>query len=195
MNQDTRPVHEILRAARRAKGITQTALASGVGCKQSAVSMFEAGRGDALSAETVARIAEHLGVDLAVVKGGTGGKMAARRVSKYCPVDECPSNVPYVVRGQLCFKPSLVEGRAGQADHCGLCGEILEERCPNEQCGAAISEGSFCAVCGTAYVTAAREERGPLVAWADGQRNRIGQIRQLSSTRTAQEQEGEDDTR
>ena len=53
--------------ARKAKGLNQSALAQAVGCKQSAVSMFEAGMATKLSDEAVGKMAELLGLDLAAM--------------------------------------------------------------------------------------------------------------------------------
>ena len=58
------PLHLVLRRARQAANLRQTALAQQVGCTQSALSMFEGGRASALSAETVRKVAETLGVEL-----------------------------------------------------------------------------------------------------------------------------------
>ena len=53
--------------ARKAKGLNQSALAQAVGCKQSAVSMFEAGMATKLSDEAGGKMAELLGLDLAAM--------------------------------------------------------------------------------------------------------------------------------
>ncbi|MBR1835922.1 MAG: helix-turn-helix domain-containing protein, partial [Kiritimatiellae bacterium] len=53
-----------LRRGRLAAGLTQSALAQKVGCKQSALSMLEHGSATAVSRETLARIADAVGVEL-----------------------------------------------------------------------------------------------------------------------------------
>ena len=53
-----------LAKARREKGMTQSALAEAVGCKQSAISMLESGQSAKIAQETVTRIAALLGVAL-----------------------------------------------------------------------------------------------------------------------------------
>ena len=53
-----------LRKARIAAGLTQAALAGQVGCTQSAVSMMEAGRPEALSRESLEKLAKVLNVTL-----------------------------------------------------------------------------------------------------------------------------------
>ena len=50
--------------ARRDQGISQTALALELGCKQPAISMFEAGDGTKLSEEMVKKLATRFGISL-----------------------------------------------------------------------------------------------------------------------------------
>ena len=50
--------------ARKAKGLNQSSLAQMVGCKQSAISMFEGGMVTKLSDETVKKLSEVLEVPL-----------------------------------------------------------------------------------------------------------------------------------
>jgi transcriptional regulator with XRE-family HTH domain len=186
MENKHQSINEMLKTARRAKGLTQSGLASAVGCKQSAISMFEAGRSDALSSQAVVRIAEVLGIDITPLLASSRSQIqgpAERRILKYCPMDECPSNVPYAIQGRLIFKPSMVEEPADAVSRCRYCGEIMEERCPSAQCGAELSESSSCPKCGALYVSAIERDRGPLEAWADAQRIRIKEIRELSQTK------------
>lgn len=174
---------EVVRSARRAKSLTQAALASAVGCTQSAISMFEGGRADALSAEFVQKIAGILGIEaksLAINQKAVG--LSGSAVLKFCPADECPANIPYVVQGRLIFKPAMVEEDVGFAGRCRYCGEPLQACCSNAGCGAAVNEGSFCASCGTAYILSSVGSRGEPQAWADAQRGRIREVRDLSRT-------------
>ena len=60
----TLPLNKRLASARRAQGIPQSALAKQAGCAQAAVSMMENGRADALSRETIAKIASILKVKI-----------------------------------------------------------------------------------------------------------------------------------
>jgi len=147
-------LHEVLRRARRAGSVTQSALAEAVGCRQSAISMFEAGRADALAWDKVQRMAAHLDVDLSSFAGPAVSSLTVSAIRlAYCPAHDCPSNVPYVVGGRPCLKPRLVSTHEGGPGHCRLCGEVLETRCPNEGCRADICEGAFCPFCGSAYVS------------------------------------------
>lgn len=172
-------LHVRVRCARREAGLTQAALAAKAECKQSAISMFEAGRKDALSRDKVQRLAEILGMDSAI--GESGGEPGTGEVLlKYCPVDECPSNVPYVVRGNLCFMPSLMRKRSGATDFCPWCGELLMDACPNAACAAPVAQGAFCRSCGTAYVTSTRREGDDVRDWARTQRLTILQVTDLA---------------
>ncbi len=175
--------------ARRAKGLNQSALAQAVGCRQSAVSMFEAGMATKLSDEAVGRMAEVLGLDLAGMlkesrerREAAGG--AARDAGRfdaaargYCPNCQCPSNVPYVVEGRLFYRPSRSLASPAGGARCALCGEVLELRCP--VCGAPLNDGACCGVCGGAYVAAALPEGVDPAAYARTRRDEIAAIRAL----------------
>jgi hypothetical protein len=146
--------------------------------------MFEAGRSDALSADKQRRIAEVLGIDVRTLprvrpRPTSRGPL----VLKFCPADDCPSNVPYVVKGRLCVMPSMVEAPEDEVTRCGYCGEVLEHRCPNPECEAVPGEGAFCTSCGTAYVSIARDRGVPESAWAEEQRVRIRDVRAMARTR------------
>jgi len=182
MSELNRPLHTVLREARRRAGMTQAALAGEVKCKQSAISMFEAGRTDALARDKVRRIAELLGVELGSEARGKGTAGQARLKLKFCPTDDCPSNVPYAVRGEVCIQPRMDEVPEGEARRCRLCGEILLELCPNEECKADVVEGGFCPKCGCAYVMATRDREEDPVRWADTQRERIREVRDMTVT-------------
>ena len=142
--------------ARQAKGYNQSALARMAGCKQSAVSMFEAGMTTKLSDETVKKIADILGVSLEekpeVPQVALQSQMSpSMAVHGYCPSCECPSNVPYVVGGHILYRPMRHVSSPTGGKHCTQCGELLETRCPT--CGAPLNDGACCASCGSAYVT------------------------------------------
>jgi transcriptional regulator with XRE-family HTH domain len=174
--------YEVLKAARRARGMTQSALAVQVGCKQSAVSMYEAGRVDALSADTVARIAGLLNVDLkALQTSSSGAKKTVPKRLLYCPVDTCPSNIPYLVRGAICLRPRFLESIA-DSPRCRDCGEVLEESCPNPPCGAKVSEGAFCPSCGSAYVTSSIADGLATLDWVEARQKQIERMRRLSDS-------------
>lgn len=139
-----------IRDARRQLGLTQTELADEVGCKQSALSLFEAGNTTKLSEDIVQRIARRLNVD---IKENSEKEEAAAKVQEsrtlsplgYCPVHDCPSNTFYTVGGRGYYRVTLQAGR-----YCAHCGEVLEKCCPH--CGAPLNAGACCSSCGQAYV-------------------------------------------
>ena len=159
-----------LARARREKGMTQSALAEAVGCKQSAVSMFEAGRVEKLSRETVKKIASLLEVpwpQSADPQDTAPGPLPRG----FCPNAFCPSNVPYAVNGELYFWPR----RQPEADgtRCACCGEILETRCP--ACGAPVSAGACCTRCGAPRIANPLPPETDPEAWAARRRTAIAQ--------------------
>ncbi len=142
-----------LAEARRAKGITQSALAARVGCKQSAISMLEAGQASKIAWESVQRIADILEVKLDPADSLQTPERPAVPLSghPFCPNAACLSNVPYLVEGRLLFWPAAQPSGARDASACAVCGELLERRCPN--CGAALTQGACCPDCGRPKVT------------------------------------------
>jgi transcriptional regulator with XRE-family HTH domain len=182
VNPAVESVNQLLWRARRQKGLTQTEVARLAGCSQSAVSMWESGRADALAKDKVELLAKVLGVDLGAVQvtAVAAPGAPAALVLKYCSVDDCPSCVPYAVHGQVWIRPRMVYAPASEATRCSDCGQALESRCPNPECEAEAVEGSFCPRCGTPYVASAAEASGPAaVRWADEQRQKIAQWRDL----------------
>jgi DNA-binding XRE family transcriptional regulator len=136
--------------ARRALGLSQSVLASEIGCHQEAISMFERGNATKLSEEYVSKIAVRLGIDLKKLQDeeSNAGKPVEVAVSiGYCPDCECPSNSAYSVGDRVFHRITLQKGI-----YCAHCGEVLEKRCPS--CGAALNEGACCTMCGTRYVSA-----------------------------------------
>lgn len=181
---DTKTISELVRDARCEKAMTQSRLAEAVGCRQSAISMFEGGRVDALSQKTLAAIAEQLGLDLKVVSAMDERAVTARSlVLKFCPIDACPSNIPFTVRGKLHYSPTMVEAIAAEHTRCSVCGDVLEDRCPNAECRAEINEGAFCQHCGAAYVQVTSEGREDAEQWAASERARISEVRAMSRTK------------
>jgi DNA-binding XRE family transcriptional regulator len=165
-----------LRDARRAKHLTQAELAERVDCKQSAVSMMEAGRVTALAHETVSKIAAELGVPMEKAKASHADKSAASASgSAHCPDPECFSNVPLVVNGSLLFwpRPQPVAGGV----HCAICGEVLVRVCP--RCGAPAATGACCRHCGASYIAPPDTGGQDIETWAAARRQRIAEWRAL----------------
>ncbi len=177
MTATPKPVHLALRDARRAQGLTQSDIAREINCTQSAISMFEAGRTNALSAETIAQIARKLGVDAKALPSSP----ARPPVFKYCPVDECPMNVPFVVRGEILFTPTLTNAPDTQMTRCPFCGELMESHCPGKDCGAPVANSSCCPDCGTRYVPSCRAVGTP-AKWAEKQRANIKELLEIKES-------------
>jgi transcriptional regulator with XRE-family HTH domain len=138
--------------ARRALGLSQSEVASELGCHQAALSMFENGNPTKLSEEYVSKLAERLDLNLPELLKAEKDKVdeglaALRHVATtgFCPEADCPSNSAYAVGGRMFFRITLQRGK-----YCAHCGEVLEVRCP--ACGAALNEGACCTACGTPYV-------------------------------------------
>ncbi len=175
--------YEEVRVARRIKGMTQAALAKVVNCKQSAISMYEAGHSDALAYKTITIVAEALGLTVPQeVVAVAESKHIELSSLKYCPIDDCPSNIPYVAGGELHFKPAMIKSLKHENRRCSFCGEILQDCCPNESCGMPITDGGFCSYCGDSYITVTRMMRGSLDEWAAKRCGVIKELRSMSET-------------
>ncbi len=169
-----------LARARREKGMTQSALALAVGCKQSAISMLESGQPEKLSQEAVGKIAALLEVPLespsspsSVLCPPSSGSFPSH---SFCPSASCASNVPYAVAGELLFWPRPQPASAG-GKHCAYCGEVLERQCPH--CGATATAGACCPACGGAKVTNTLPAEIDGEAWAAQRRREIAEWKSL----------------
>ena len=148
-----------IRAARRDAGLSQSVLAAEVGCKQSALSMFEQGDGTKLGDEIVEKIAQKFGIvlgkeeeDLPTTPRGVSRR---RPGTAFCPNPECPGNSMYKVGDLKYYRPDRAAQDPAGGKFCAICGEVLETRCP--ACGAEIHEGGVCTFCGKPYVSAIEE--------------------------------------
>ena len=141
-----------LKEARRAAKLSQSVVASEVGCKQSALSMFEQGDGTKLNDAVIRKLAEKFGVSLAEAKTESVPVPAPVSVGErgFCPNPHCPSNRSYEVDGRTFLLPDRVQADPVRGRHCALCGEILEKRCPN--CGRPVHDGAVCSFCGEPYI-------------------------------------------
>ena len=144
-----------IKEARRLAKLSQSDVAAEVGCKQSALSMFEQGDGTKLNDEVVAKLAKKFGIELHPAEKKEEPARADVRFSAapligFCPNPHCPTNVSYEVEGRLLLKPNRSAADPVGGKFCAVCGEVLEKRCPN--CGAPVHEGGFCSFCGDPYV-------------------------------------------
>ena len=147
-----------VRDARRASKLSQSIVASEVGCHQSALSAFEQGDCTKLGDDVVERLSKKFGIDIESPKpvAADSAHSVQRHCdfasgSGFCPNPRCPTNHPYQVEGRDYFKPdrSMADPVGGR--FCAMCGEALERKCPN--CGAPVHDGGFCSLCGDPYVT------------------------------------------
>ncbi len=171
MNANKESLYICLRDARRKAGMTQASLAKQADCKQSAISMMEQGGTNILARETINRIAEILQVDISAYAEEDSAQSAVRIVLKYCPVYDCPSNMPYTVGGRVFFLPEMEKCQTNKIQHCQMCGEILEEKCP--ECGAKVRDGACCELCGASFVSMPDGLTDSPVEWAEEQSARI----------------------
>ena len=143
-----------IRDARRALAISQSALALEVGCKQSALSMFEQGDGRKLNDEVITKLAEKFSISLVEEKKIAPEEVKIAEVSEickgFCPNPNCPSNHSYTVEGRTFYRPERANCDPVGGKFCAVCGEVLEKRCPN--CGSLVHDGAVCSFCGQAYV-------------------------------------------
>ncbi len=172
-------IARLITAARRHRGMTQSELARQAGCRQSAVSMFERGHVNALARPKIEALLKLLEIELPVADdhAEAGSAVAAPAAGTapygYCPVFDCPSNIPFTVQGTLLIKPQVRPD--ANARHCAFCGELLERACP--ECGEAIKDGACCTQCGTPYISTPPDiVGGDPVAWADTQRTHLREL-------------------
>lgn len=157
-----------LRDARRLAKQTQSAVAREIGCKQSALSMFEMGDGTKLNDETVEKLCARFGIEKPSPRAATAGAAVAGSPfvrtgiagKGFCPNPACPSHHGYYVAGRMLLEPDRARQDPAGGTYCAVCGEVLERKCPS--CGAAVHDGAICSFCGKAYVASGdgEEARG-----------------------------------
>lgn len=149
-----------VKEARRAARLSQSVLAAEVGCKQSALSMFEQGDGTKLNDDVIGALAKKFDIPLDFGKKEESAAPVEHRhfahdhEKGFCPNPHCPSNHSYEVEGRRLVRPDRNEADPVGAMYCAVCGEVLEKRCPN--CGAPLHEGAVCSYCGEPYVAVAQ---------------------------------------
>jgi DNA-binding XRE family transcriptional regulator len=147
--------------ARRTAGLSQSVLAAEVGCKQSALSMFEQGDGTKLNDEVIGKILKKFSIELPKAESSASAAAAPavpapRRFAPhtaFCPNPHCPSHCSYEVDGRVFLSPDSVRQDPVGGKFCAVCGELLERRCPN--CGSPVHVGAVCSFCGEPYVALA----------------------------------------
>ncbi len=162
---------EQIKVARQQRHMSQSELARQVGCKQSALSMFEGGRHTALNATVIGKLCETLGL-LPPTQTEMAQKSSFHQRT-FCPNASCPSNLPLIIGNQVVLVPHKHFREDEKACHCAWCGEVLEHTCP--ECGEPINAGAFCAYCGSPYIFSSSIERDlqrsaeseRLIAWTE----------------------------
>ncbi|MCR5413109.1 MAG: helix-turn-helix domain-containing protein [Kiritimatiellae bacterium] len=148
--------------ARRNAALSQSMLAKEVGCKQSALSMFEQGDGTKLNDGVIAKLCRKFNMELpkeekedkpAVAAPRPAAALRALPHSAFCPNALCPSNLSYFVDGRRFLKPDRAAQDPAGGLYCAVCGELLERHCPS--CGAPVHDGAVCTFCGEPYVAVA----------------------------------------
>jgi transcriptional regulator with XRE-family HTH domain len=172
--------HSYFRQKRREMGMTQSELAERSDTAQSAISMFESGRPDAVADDKLRVIAEILGIDLDTTAALNTQALTNLFEKKYCPNADCPCNAPYLVAGQVCVLISPVSAPEGERSRCRLCGEMMESRCPNSECRAPVTHGAFCVCCGHATITAVPRAGQSAETWVQEGQERIRALTKLT---------------
>lgn len=144
-------LHDALKSARKAAGMSQAELADRVGCKQSAISMFEGGRSDVLAWEKVVRIAEILGTDIrSFAPQMIPVVQDDGRVLKCCTNFDCERNIPRMIGDRLMVRPTFLYAQDDADTFCPECLSEMISRCPS--CSHPVKRGNGCSACGTPYV-------------------------------------------
>ena len=143
-----------IKEARREAKISQEELAAEVGCKQSAISMFEKGDGTKLNDECIIKLSKKFGIEISTgveeIEPVPARPLVMSPHTGFCPNPECPSNSRYQVEGRLFARPDRAAADPAGGRFCAVCGEVLSRRCPN--CGAEVHDGAVCTFCGEPYV-------------------------------------------
>jgi transcriptional regulator with XRE-family HTH domain len=158
--------------------LTQAQVAQAVDAKQSAVSMFENGKQDALSRDKLAAIVKLLDVDTAGADADRRGDTGPLR---YCPDPDCPANIPYLIGSRVALQPAMVQESGDGPAYCRFCGEVLASSCPNRQCQHVPAPGAFCAACGTAYVEATAVP-SPAESWVRSRQQSTRELFDMTET-------------
>ncbi len=138
-----------IKVARQHRHMSQSELARKVGCKQSALSMYEGGRTTALNASVIGKICDVLGL-IPPTQAELAAKPSAETKTRcFCPNSECISNLPMTIGAQTVYFPHHHQMTTDEV-HCPWCGEVVERACP--ECQAPVNEGAFCKQCGTPYI-------------------------------------------
>ncbi len=169
--------HQVIRDARQKARLTQAELAEMVGCKQTSVCQYEAGKAKILSRDKVERMAEVLGLDLSGYTEPTQEEArTGELVLKCCANDLCIRNRPYRIGADIHFMPAMVARPSDEKTHCDSCREVLDDHCPDSECKTPLVQGAFCPKCGEPYVPRVHPLPNDVESWI---RRRRGDAREL----------------
>ena len=122
-----------VKLARREAGLTQGQLAAEVGCKQSALSMFEQGDGTKLNDEVIEKLAKKF--NLSLTPSVSPAQVNTPPLPHFptpplhhgfCPNPHCPTNKEYFVEEIRLFLPDRETADPVGGKYCAMCGELLE---------------------------------------------------------------------
>ena len=146
-----------VKESRRNAGLSQSVVAAEVGCKQSALSMFEQGDGTKLNDDVIGKLLKKFGIKIEDTEAKPEGILPTVAVvpvphTGFCPNPHCPTNKEYFVEGIRLFLPDREASDPVGGKYCAMCGELLERACPN--CGMPVHSGAICSLCGQPYISA-----------------------------------------
>ena len=144
-----------IKEARRQAKLGQVEVAAKVGCKQSALCLFENGGVTKLNDEVIEKLSKLFKVDIVTVdETPISASLPIRELQEavrgFCPNPHCLSNHAYEVDGRLLMRPDRSVADPVGGKFCAVCGEVIVKACPN--CGAPVHDGAICSHCGDAYV-------------------------------------------
>jgi len=146
-----KPSPERVLRSRKLRGLTQAQLAELIDGQQSAISMYEHGRLEALSPEKLEILSAVLELDK--LPDAAGEESRRYPILACCIYEFCPTNMPLLRDKEILYKPTPVWVRDSSHRHCIFCGKELRLCC--HKCGADFQEGAcFCAQCGSPIVRA-----------------------------------------
>lgn len=164
------PLNLLIRDARRARGMTQKALAEQIGCSQPAICKFEHGEPGVFSHETLRDICARLNVAFYESDSDTKDSCADTPSSpleyspisdaeeleslQFCPNFHCVKATRFCSNGKIVLMPAMYMAPRGLFTlHCTGCGAELSHGCRDKSCVTPLVKGAaFCYGCGTSLV-------------------------------------------